>query len=122
MIHWRGAFGEGGGAFGEGGEEPSGVPPFRTVISSAALSPGKRQGGAFGSAGGLPGVPPFRTVISPADPLGEAASRRFRQCRGLPGVPPFRTVILPAAPLGEAASRRFRQRRGRHRLCRRSAP
>ena len=44
MIQWR-------GAFGEGGEEPSGVPLFRTVILPAALAPGKRQGGAFGSAG-----------------------------------------------------------------------
>ena len=124
------------------------MPPFRTVISPAALAPGKRQGGASGSAGVAAGYAtvPHRDLTG-GSRAGEAAGGRVAvvcatvphrdltggpiwgsgvsplpAAPGAPSVaPPFRTVISPAGPLGEAASRRFRQSRGRHRLRRRSA-
>ena len=95
LFHWQGSFRA--KRMLSNGEGPSGVPPFRTVISPAALAPGKRQGAASGSAGGLPGVPPFRTVISPAALApGKRQGGASGRAGGLPGVPPFRTVISPA--------------------------
>ena len=88
MIQWR-------GAFGEGGEEPSGVPLFRTVILPAALAPGKRQGGAFGSAGVAAGC----ATVPHRDLTGGTRAGGKGECFAICFLGPFRQRAVCAVRL-----------------------